>query len=436
MRLDVAIACYFTVLLVCPAPFVSAQVSKNTEASNTNQSAPLKVGGDVSAPRVIYQPDPEYSERARKAGHQGSCVLRLIVGTDGKPYDISEVRTVGMGLDEKAIEAVRRWVFEPARRAGEPVAVQIDVEVSFRVNRDATEIFSPEQLQQMSEDRARAQGRIYKDPEGRNPRACRQLSSSDSEHHSGPVVTIGELSFEGNLLMTGADQAQISASIRQQAYSGDRSEVISQVLERAKVAWQEHGYSNVQVRGDSKILSSSPANEQVALTVHVDEGPQYRLERITFNNNREVTNVEALRSLFSIKNGGIFDRTSIREGLDKLRTAYLDLGHLNFTSIPNTTIDEGSQTISLEIDIDEGKKFYVSRIDIMGLDEAVFQNALKDLLVKPGDVYDQRLVDLFLQEHASLLPITAPPDSLIDLQLDERAGTVAITYDFRPCRVE
>jgi outer membrane biosynthesis protein TonB len=67
-----------------PQSFVSAQVSKNTEASNTNSNAPLKVGGDVSAPRVIYQPDPEYSERARKAGHQGSCVLRLIVGTDGK----------------------------------------------------------------------------------------------------------------------------------------------------------------------------------------------------------------------------------------------------------------------------------------------------------------------------------------------------------------
>lgn len=436
MHLDVAIACYFAVLLVCPAPFVSAQVSKNTEASNTNPSAPLKVGGDVSAPRVIYQPDPEYSERARKAGHQGSCVLRLIVGTDGKPYDISEVRTVGMGLDEKAIEAVRQWVFEPARRAGKPVAVQIDVEVSFRLNRDATEIFSPEQLQKMSEDRARLQGGVYKDPEGRNPKACRRLSSSGGEQHSGPVVTIAELSFEGSLLMTAADQAQISASIRQQAYAGDRAEVISQVLEKTKATWQEHGYSDVQVRGDSKILSSSPANEQVALTVHVDEGPQYRLERITFNNNREVTNVEALRSLFPIKNGGIFDRASIREGLDNLRKAYLDLGHLNFTYIPNATIDEGSQTASLDIDIDEGKKFFVSRIDIMGLDEADFQNAVRDLLVKPGDVYDQRLVDLFLQEHASLLPIAAPPDSLIDLQLDEREGTVAITYDFRPCRVE
>jgi TonB family protein len=428
----------FRVLLVCPAPLVRAraQFSKNTDAGNTNPSAPLKVGGDVTAPRAIYRPDPEYSERAGKAGRQGSCVLRLIVGTDGRPYDISEARTLGMGLDEKAIEVVRRWVFEPARRAGKPVAVQIDVEVSFRSYRDARERFSPEQLEQMSEQHARVQSRIYKDPEGHDPRVCPPLSSSDGEQRLGPVVTVAELSFAGSLLMTATDQAQVSASIRQKAYSGDRAEVISQVLESARVAWQEHGYSDVQVRGDAKILSSSPAHEQVALTVHVDEGTQYRLERITFNNNREVTNVEALRSLFPIKNGGIFDRTSIRRGLDNLRKAYLELGHLNFTSIPSTTIDEGSQTVSLDIDIDEGKKYFVNRIDIMGLDDAVFQRVLKDLLVKPGDVYDQRLVDLFLQVHASLLPITAPPDSLIDLQLDERAGTVAIMYDFRPCRVE
>jgi hypothetical protein len=110
MRLDVAIACCFAVLLVCPAPAVSAQaqVPKNTDAGNTNPSAPLRVGGDVTAPRAIYQPDPEFSERAHQAGRQGSGVLRLIVGTDGKPYDISEVRPLGMGLDEKAIEAVRR----------------------------------------------------------------------------------------------------------------------------------------------------------------------------------------------------------------------------------------------------------------------------------------------------------------------------------------
>ena len=93
----------------------------------------FRVGGGVSAPRVIYQPDPEYSEEARKAKYQGTCVLWLIVGPDGRPRDIKVSRTLGLGLDEKAVEAVKSWRFEPAMKDGKPVAVQINVEVSFRL---------------------------------------------------------------------------------------------------------------------------------------------------------------------------------------------------------------------------------------------------------------------------------------------------------------
>ncbi|HXY04536.1 MAG TPA: energy transducer TonB [Terriglobales bacterium] len=91
------------------------------------------VGGGVSAPRPVFTPDPEYSEEARKAKYQGTCVLWLIVGPDGKPRDIKVSRTLGLGLDEKAIEAVKQWKFEPAMKDGKPVAVQINVEVSFRL---------------------------------------------------------------------------------------------------------------------------------------------------------------------------------------------------------------------------------------------------------------------------------------------------------------
>lgn len=92
-----------------------------------------KVGGGVSAPKVIFQPDPEYSEEARKAKYQGTCVLWLVVGPDGKPRDIKVQRTLGLGLDEKAIEAVKTWRFEPAMLNGKAVPVQINVEVSFRL---------------------------------------------------------------------------------------------------------------------------------------------------------------------------------------------------------------------------------------------------------------------------------------------------------------
>jgi TonB family protein len=93
----------------------------------------FRVGGGVSAPRAVYTPDPEYSEEARKAKYQGTCVLWLIVSPDGRPRDIRIARSLGMGLDEKAIEAVRNWKFEPAMKDGQPVSVQINVEVNFRL---------------------------------------------------------------------------------------------------------------------------------------------------------------------------------------------------------------------------------------------------------------------------------------------------------------
>ena len=93
----------------------------------------FRVGGGVSAPKAVYTPDPEYSEEARKAKFQGTCVLWLIVGPDGHPRDIKVARNLGMGLDEKAIQAVKNWKFEPAMKDGKPVAVQINVEVSFRL---------------------------------------------------------------------------------------------------------------------------------------------------------------------------------------------------------------------------------------------------------------------------------------------------------------
>jgi TonB family protein len=93
----------------------------------------FKVGGGVSGPKPVYAPDPDYSEEARKAKYQGVCVLWLVVGPDGKPRDIRVARTLGLGLDEKAIEAVKTWRFEPGMKDGKPVATMVNVEVTFHL---------------------------------------------------------------------------------------------------------------------------------------------------------------------------------------------------------------------------------------------------------------------------------------------------------------
>jgi TonB family protein len=93
----------------------------------------FKVGGGISAPQPVSTPDPEYTEQARQAKTQGTCVLWLIVDDQGNPRDIRVVRGLGNGLDAKAIEAVKQWHFQPAMKDGRPVNVQISVEVGFRL---------------------------------------------------------------------------------------------------------------------------------------------------------------------------------------------------------------------------------------------------------------------------------------------------------------
>jgi protein TonB len=91
------------------------------------------VGGGVSPPRVTFQPEIEFSEEARKAKYQGTCVLALVVDANGHPTNIRISQSLGMGLDEKAIEAAKKYRFEPGMKDGHAVAVEIALEVDFRL---------------------------------------------------------------------------------------------------------------------------------------------------------------------------------------------------------------------------------------------------------------------------------------------------------------
>jgi protein TonB len=91
------------------------------------------VGGGVSAPKVIFKVEPEFSEEARKAKFMGVVTVNLIVDTAGRAQNVRVIRGVGMGLDQKALEAVRQYRFKPAMENGHPVPVQVNVEVQFQI---------------------------------------------------------------------------------------------------------------------------------------------------------------------------------------------------------------------------------------------------------------------------------------------------------------
>jgi len=105
----------------------------NGNGPGAGGSGAFNVGNGVTAPELVSKVEPEYSEEARKAKYSGSVLLSIVVNTDGKAEDIRVVKSLGMGLDEKAIEAVQKWRFRPGKNKGVPVKVKAQIEVNFRL---------------------------------------------------------------------------------------------------------------------------------------------------------------------------------------------------------------------------------------------------------------------------------------------------------------
>jgi periplasmic protein TonB len=94
---------------------------------------PKHIGGGVSAPVLVFSPDPEFSEEARKAKFMGIVTVNLWVDEKGNPTHVRVLHGVGMGLDEKALAAVKQYKFKPAMEGGKPVTVELNVEVNFQI---------------------------------------------------------------------------------------------------------------------------------------------------------------------------------------------------------------------------------------------------------------------------------------------------------------
>ncbi|HEX4595329.1 MAG TPA: energy transducer TonB [Bryobacteraceae bacterium] len=92
-----------------------------------------RAGHKITPPQLIYKVEPEFSEEARKAKYQGVVVLAIEVDASGHPRNLRVLEQLGLGLDEKAIEAVSQWRFRPGYQDGRPVVTSATVQVSFRL---------------------------------------------------------------------------------------------------------------------------------------------------------------------------------------------------------------------------------------------------------------------------------------------------------------
>ena len=117
-----------------PAPPSDPTVPAQANEAPDTRSGLYKIGGRISPPQVLNSVNAEFSDEARRAKYQGACLISLIVDAEGSPQNLRVVRPLGMGLDEKALEAIRQYKFKPAMKDGTiPVPVMITIEVDFRL---------------------------------------------------------------------------------------------------------------------------------------------------------------------------------------------------------------------------------------------------------------------------------------------------------------
>ena len=269
----------------------------------------------------------------------------------------------------------------------------------------------------------------------------------------GPKVKVGKIKFDGNkniktrtlraamknLKPIGIPHSIFLENIFSKTYDATKLE---EDTERVRAEYQNRGYFKVVVndpkteihdtghKGVHIPLMQAGPGKAVDITMPIEEGDKYHLGKITFKNNKAISNTAALRSLFPLKDGDLFSRDKVAKGLEALRKAYGQYGYINYTGVPSTTFDDDKKLAFLEIDIDEGKQFYVRRIEFTGNTTTRDKVIRRELALEEGGVYDSRLWELSLLRlnQLSYFDQIKPDDpNVTEKKLDEKNGQVDLT---------
>jgi TonB family protein len=116
-----------------PTPATSTTSDPVQQSSGSSDTKPRRIGGGVKPPKLLYAKEPEFNEPARGLKYSGNILINLWVYPDGTVSHLSLVRAVGLGLDERALAAVQKYVFSPATMNDKPVLVELNVEVNFQI---------------------------------------------------------------------------------------------------------------------------------------------------------------------------------------------------------------------------------------------------------------------------------------------------------------
>ena len=269
----------------------------------------------------------------------------------------------------------------------------------------------------------------------------------------GPKVKVGKIRFDGNknvksrvlraamknLRPIGIPHSIFLENIFAKTYDATKLE---EDTERVRAEYQNRGYFKANVTDPKTVIHDTGhkgfhiplfqhgPGKAVDITMPIEEGDKYRLGKITFKNNKFLTNNAALRNLFPIKDGDVFSREKVAKGLENLRKAYGEYGYINYTGVPSTTFDDDKKLAFLEIDIDEGKQFYVRRIEFQGNTTTRDKVIRRELALEEGGIYNSRMWELSLQRlnQLSYFDQLKPDDpNVTEKKLDEKNGQVDLT---------
>jgi len=168
------------------------------------------------------------------------------------------------------------------------------------------------------------------------------------------------------------------------------------------------------------------------VSISVDAQQLYKLGRIAYANNTAFSHAE-LRSFFPIEDGDTFDTHKLQQGLEAMRNAYGVKGFINMAPIPKFDIDDYHGTLTLTVDLDEGKQFRLGQITVHGMDPALAEKLLHESGVQAGAFFDFSLVRRFFERNRDILPGDAEPFRDTVRLLDEMNGTVDLTIDVFRC---
>jgi outer membrane protein insertion porin family len=265
-------------------------------------------------------------------------------------------------------------------------------------------------------------------------RRCEEHSTEDSDPSPQIKIKIVSVEFQRDISLTDEDRAQILASIKRKDFwtdsKGTDDDWVTELQDVVRGTLQDEGYFKAVAEVHAHSVRAESQQSTYAVVVAIDSGPHYRLKEIHIVGATAFSPAE-IREQFQLSPGEVFDVSKIRQGIETLTPLYGAKGYINFTAIPEDDVDERTGLVDLTINLDEGQQFRVGSVQILGLDEKA-QRLLKSL-PEPGQIYDNQILENFLRENESLLPVGPSPEDDISAQQHVQDGTIDLVFDFRRC---